>query len=573
MSEKSFKLYLSAFFHFKKDFYLIVPEGFENSFSACSHINKYTLRNVTNSYFDYEEEGKVDNSNSGKPNSNGKESSSGGNADSQKNPITCHPLEWYIEKPNGNTFDKTKYNRDSFTLNSVDLYQKGSYIAVSYCFSPESASSFADAVHQLAAFTRECTYKRSKTWLRKKTVTLLRDILSSNALSESDVESVYFENKDFSIGRFDESVFLEMDRDDKTRSVPSMVYKRLPFFIFSNIDALRDWKKESEDSKDSKDSKENKEPPTLKSFSGNAPDSNVCYNLMEFGKKCDGKESISMRRLVPSDSIINDYLYRIAKGETTLNMSQEKAYLAEANLHTGIGYLELFQAQSGLVALRSYESDSVISNLIDGIMTKLDLIVRRRMLSSEYAEVVVRSNKAELKKLENKAEGFRLSCLDFKIDIQDKCFSSDKAKRIEGEYLASTGTLDMIAHAEAFADTVLEILDKQYGNIKESEEERQKKLDGILNIIALVAFVSAIKDGSDLYLTMKQNLSEAPLSAFNIAISALASFLMISLAGYVVFKYLEYRNPKKEYGKRVWFIVAGAGILFTLIMVAFAFFL
>ena len=168
------------------------------------------------------------------------------------------------------------------------------------------------------------------------------------------------------------------------------------------------------------------------------------------------------------------------------------------------------------------------------------------MLSSEYAEVVARSNKAELKKLENKAEGFRLSCLDFKIDIQDKCFSSDKAKRIEGEYLASTGTLDMIAHAEAFADTVLEILDKQYGNIKESEEERQKKLDGILNIIALVAFVSAIKDGSDLYLTMKQNLSEAPLSAFNTAISALASFLMISLAGYVVFKYLEYRNPKKE---------------------------
>ena len=562
MSEKSFKLYLSAFFHFKKDFYLIVPEGFENSFSACSHINKYTLRNVTNSYFDYEEEGKVDNSNSGKPNSNGKESSSGGNADSQKNPISCHPLEWYIEKPNGNSFYNTRYNRDSFTLNSVDIYQKGSYIAISYCFSPESASSFADAVHQLAAFTRECTYKRSKTWLRKKTVTLLRDILSSNALSESDVESIYFENKDFSIGRFDESVFLEMDRDDNFKSVPDKVYKRLPFFIFLNIDALRDWKKESEESD---------KPSMINSFPGNAPDSNVCYELMEY-KKCVGEKSISMRRLVPSDSIINDYLYRIAKGETTRNMSSEKAVQAEANLHTGIGYLELFQAQSGLVALRSYESDSVISNLIDGIMTKLDLIVRRRMLSSEYAEVVARSNKAELKKLENKAEGFRLSCLDFKIDIQDKCFSSDKAKRIEGEYLASTGTLDMIAHAEAFADTVLEILDKQYGNIKETEEERQKKLDGILNIIALVAFVSAIKDGSDLYLTMKQNLSESPLSAFNIAISALASFLMISLAGYVVFKYLEYRNPKKEYGKKVWLIVAGVGILFTLIMLAFSFF-
>lgn len=562
MSEKSFKLYLSAFFHFKKDFYLIVPEGFENSFSACSHINKYTLRNVTNSYFDYEEEGKVDNSNSGKPNSNGKESSSGGNADSQKNPISCHPLEWYIEKPNGNSFYNTRYNRDSFTLNSVDIYQKGSYIAISYCFSPESASSFSDAVHQLAAFTRECTYKRSKTWLRKKTVTLLRDILSSNALSESDVESIYFENKDFSIGRFDESVFLEMDRDDNFKSVPDKVYKRLPFFIFLNIDALRDWKKESEESD---------KPSMINSFPGNAPDSNVCYELMEY-KKCVGEKSISMRRLVPSDSIINDYLYRIAKGETTRNMSSEKAVQAEANLHTGIGYLELFQAQSGLVALRSYESDSVISNLIDGIMTKLDLIVRRRMLSSEYAEVVARSNKAELKKLENKAEGFRLSCLDFKIDIQDKCFSSDKAKRIEGEYLASTGTLDMIAHAEAFADTVLEILDKQYGNIKETEEERQKKLDGILNIIALVAFVSAIKDGSDLYLTMKQNLSESPLSAFNIAISALASFLMISLAGYVVFKYLEYRNPKKEYGKKVWLIVAGVGILFTLIMLAFSFF-
>ncbi len=549
MSEKSFKLYLSAFFHFKKDFYLIAPEGFENSFSACNHINKYTLRNVTNSYFDYEE--------------NGKESSSGGNTDSQKNPISCHPLEWYIEKPNGNSFYNTRYNRDSFTLNSVDIYQKGSYIAISYCFSPESASSFSDAVHQLAAFTRECTYKRSKTWLRKKTVTLLRDILSSNALSENDVESIYFENKDFSIGRFDESVFLEMDRDDNFKSVPDKVYKRLPFFIFLNIDALRDWKKESEESD---------KPSMINSFPGNAPDSNVCYELMEY-KKCVGEKSISMRRLVPSDSIINDYLYRIAKGETTRNMSSEKAVQAEANLHTGIGYLELFQAQSGLVALRSYESDSVISNLIDGIMTKLDLIVRRRMLSSEYAEVVARSNKAELKKLENKAEGFRLSCLDFKIDIQDKCFSSDKAKRIEGEYLASTSTLDMIAHAEAFADTVLEILDKQYGNIKESEEERQKKLDGILNIIALVAFVSAIKDGSDLYLTMKQNLSEVPLSAFNIAISILASFLMISLAGYVVFKYLEYRNPKKEYGKRVWFIVAGAGILFTLIMVAFAFFL
>lgn len=548
MSEKSFKLYLSAFFHFKKDFYLIAPEGFENSFSACNHINKYTLGDVTNSYFDYEE--------------NGKESSSGGNADSQKNPISCHPLEWYIEKPNGNSFYNTRYNRDSFTLNSVDIYQKGSYIAISYCFSPESASSFSDAVHQLAAFTRECTYKRSKTWLRKKTVTLLRDILSSNALSESDVESIYFENKDFSIGRFDESVFLEMDRDDNFKSVPDKVYKRLPFFIFSNIDALRDWKKESEESD---------KPSVINSFSGNAPDSNVCYELMEY-KKCVGEKSISMRRLVPSDSIINDYLYRIAKGETTRNMSSEKAVLAGANLHTGIGYLELFQAQSGLVALRSYESDSVISNLIDGIMTKLDLIVRRRMLSSEYAEVVARSDKAELKKLENKAEGFRLSCLDFKIDIQDKCFSSDKAKRIEGEYLASTGTLDMIAHAEAFADTVLEILDKQYGNIKESEEERQKKLDGILNIIALVAFVSAIKDGSDLYLTMKQNLSEVPLSAFNIAISILASFLMISLAGYVVFKYLEYRNPKKEYGKKVWLIVAGVGILFTLIMLAFSFF-
>lgn len=548
MSEKSFKLYLSAFFHFKKDFYLIAPEGFENSFSACSHINKFTLRNVTNSYFDYEE--------------NGKESSSGGNADSQKNPIFCHPLEWYIEKPNGNSFYNTRYNRDSFTLNSVDIYQKGSYIAISYCFSPESASSFSDAVHQLAAFTRECTYKRSKTWLREKTVSLLRDILSSNALSESDVESIYFENKDFSIGRFDESVFLEMDRDDNFKSVPDKVYKRLPFFIFLNIDALRDWKKESEESD---------KPSTINSFPGTAPDSNVCYELMEY-KKCVGEKSISMKRLVPSDSIINDYLYRIAKGETTRNMSSEKAVQAEANLHTGIGYLELFQAQSGLVALRSYESDSVISNLIDGIMTKLDLIVRRRMLSSEYAEVVARSDKAELKKLENKAECFRLSCLDFKIDIQDKCFSSDKAKRIEGEYLASTGTLDMIAHAEAFADTVLEILDKQYGNIKESEEERQKKLDGILNIIALVAFVSAIKDGSDLYLTMKQNLSEASLSPFNIAISILASFLMISLAGYVVFKYLEYRNPKKEYGKKVWFIVAGVGILFTLIMVAFSFF-
>lgn len=548
MSEKSFKLYLSAFFHFKKDFYLIAPEGFENSFSACNHINKYTLRNVTNSYFDYEE--------------NGKESSSGGNADSQKNPIFCHPLEWYIEKPNGNSFYNTRYNRDSFTLNSVDIYQKGSYIAISYCFSPESASSFSDAVHQLAAFTRECTYKRSKTWLREKTVSLLRDILSSNALSESDVESIYFENKDFSIGRFDESVFIEMDRDDNFKSVPDKVYKRLPFFIFSNIDALRDWKKESEESD---------KPSTINSFPGTAPDSNVCYELMEY-KKCVGEKSISMRRLVPSDSIINDYLYRIAKGETTRNMSSEKAVQAEANLHTGIGYLELFQAQSGLVALRSYESDSVISNLIDGIMTKLDLIVRRRMLSSEYAEVVARSDKAELKKLENKAECFRLSCLDFKIDIQDKCFSSDKAKRIEGEYLASTGTLDMIAHAEAFADTVLEILDKQYGNIKESEEERQKKLDGILNIIALVAFVSAIKDGSDLYLTMKQNLSESPLSPFNIAISILASFLMISLAGYVVFKYLEYRNPKKEYGKKVWLIVAGVGILFTLIMVAFSFF-
>ena len=562
MSEKSFKLYLSAFFHFKKDFYLIAPEGFENSFSACNHINKYTLRNVTNSYFDYEEEGKVDNSNSGKPNSNGKESSFGGNADSQKNPISCHPLEWYIEKPNGNSFYNTRYNRDSFTLNSVDIYQKGSYIAISYCFSPESASSFSDAVHQLAAFTRECTYKRSKTWLRKKTVTLLRDILSSNALSESDVESIYFENKDFSIGRFDESVFLEMDRDDNFKSVPDKVYKRLPFFIFLNIDALRDWKKESEESD---------KPSMINSFPGTAPDSNVCYELMEY-KKCVGEKSISMRRLVPSDSIINDYLYRIAKGETTRNMSSEKAVQAEANLHTGIGYLELFQAQSGLVALRSYESDSVISNLIDGIMTKLDLIVRRRMLSSEYAEVVARSDKAELKKLENKAEGFRLSCLDFKIDIQDKCFSSDKVKRTEGEYLASTGTLDMIAHAEAFADTVLEILDKQYGNIKESEEERQKKLDGILNIIALVAFVSAIKDGSDLYLTMKQNLSESPLSPFNIAISILASFLMISLAGYVVFKYLEYRNPKKEYGKKVWLIVAGVGILFTLIMLAFSFF-
>lgn len=548
MSEKSFKLYLSAFFHFKKEFYLIAPEGFENSFSACSYINKYTLRNVTNSYFDYEE--------------NGKESSSGGNADSQKNTIFCHPLEWYIEKPNGNSFYNTRYNRDSFTLNSVDIYQKGSYIAISYCFSPESASSFSDAVHQLAAFTRECTYKRSKTWLREKTVSLLSDILSSNALSESDVESIYFENKDFSIGRFDESVFLEMDRDDNFKSVPDKVYKRLPFFIFSNIDALRDWKKESEESD---------KPSTINSFPGTAPDSNVCYELMEY-KKCVGEKSISMRRLVPSDSIINDYLYRIAKGETTRNMSSEKAVQAEANLHTGIGYLELFQAQSGLVALRSYESDSVISNLIDGIMTKLDLIVRRRMLSSEYAEVVARSDKAELKKLENKAECFRLSCLDFKIDIQDKCFSSDKAKRIEGEYLASTGTLDMIAHAEAFADTVLEILDKQYGNIKESEEERQKKLDGILNIIALVAFVSAIKDGSDLYLTMKQNLSEASLSPFNIAISILASFLMISLAGYVVFKYLEYRNPKKEYGKKVWFIVAGVGILFTLIMVAFSFF-
>ena len=562
MSEKSFKLYLSAFFHFKKDFYLIAPEGFENSFSACNHINKYTLRNVTNSYFDYEEEGKVDNSNSGKPNSNGKESSFGGNADSQKNPISCHPLEWYIEKPNGNSFYNTRYNRDSFTLNSVDIYQKGSYIAISYCFSPESASSFSDAVHQLAAFTRECTYKRSKTWLRKKTVTLLRDILSSNALSESDVESIYFENKDFCIGRFDESVFLEMDRDDNFKSVPDKVYKRLPFFIFLNIDALRDWKKESEESD---------KPSMINSFPGTAPDSNVCYELMEY-KKCVGEKSISMRRLVPSDSIINDYLYRIAKGETTRNMSSEKAVQAEANLHTGIGYLELFQAQSGLVALRSYESDSVISNLIDGIMTKLDLIVRRRMLSSEYAEVVARSDKAELKKLENKAEGFRLSCLDFKIDIQDKCFSSDKVKRTEGEYLASTGTLDMIAHAEAFADTVLEILDKQYGNIKESEEERQKKLDGILNIIALVAFVSAIKDGSDLYLTMKQNLSESPLSPFNIAISILASFLMISLAGYVVFKYLEYRNPKKEYGKKVWLIVAGVGILFTLIMLAFSFF-
>lgn len=548
MSEKSFKLYLSAFFHFKKEFYLIAPEGFENSFSACSYINKYTLRNVTNSYFDYEE--------------NGKESSSGGNADSQKNPIFCHPLEWYIEKPNGNSFYNTRYNRDSFTLNSVDIYQKGSYIAISYCFSPESASSFSDAVHQLAAFTRECTYKRSKTWLREKTVSLLRDILSSNALSESDVESIYFENKDFSIGRFDESVFLEMDRDDNFKSVPDKVYKRLPFFIFSNIDALRDWKKESEESD---------KPSMINSFPGTAPDSNVCYELMEY-KKCVGEKSISMRRLVPSDSIINDYLYRIAKGETTRNMSSEKAVQAEANLHTGIGYLELFQAQSGLVALRSYESDSVISNLIDGIMTKLDLIVRRRMLSSEYAEVVARSDKAELKKLENKAEGFRLSCLDFKIDIQDKCFSSDKVKRTEGEYLASTGTLDMIAHAEAFADTVLEILDKQYGNIKESEEERQKKLDGILNIIALVAFVSAIKDGSDLYLTMKQNLSEASLSPFNIAISILASFLMISLAGYVVFKYLEYRNPKKEYGKKVWLIVAGVGILFTLIMVAFSFF-
>ena len=533
MSEKSFKLYLSAFFHFKKDFYLIAPEGFENSFSACNHINKYTLRNVTNSYFDYEEEGKVDNSNSGKPNSNGKECSFGGNADSQKNPISCHPLEWYIEKPNGNSFYNTRYNRDSFTLNSVDIYQKGSYIAISYCFSPESASSFSDAVHQLAAFTRECTYKRSKTWLRKKTVTLLRDILSSNALSESDVESIYFENKDFSIGRFDESVFLEMDRDDNFKSVPDKVYKRLPFFIFLNIDALRDWKKESEESD---------KPSMINSFPGTAPDSNVCYELMEY-KKCVGEKSISMRRLVPSDSIINDYLYRIAKGETTRNMSSEKAVQAEANLHTGIGYLELFQAQSGLVALRSYESDSV-----------------------------ARSDKAELKKLENKAEGFRLSCLDFKIDIQDKCFSSDKVKRTEGEYLASTGTLDMIAHAEAFADTVLEILDKQYGNIKESEEERQKKLDGILNIIALVAFVSAIKDGSDLYLTMKQNLSESPLSPFNIAISILASFLMISLAGYVVFKYLEYRNPKKEYGKKVWLIVAGVGILFTLIMVAFSFF-
>lgn len=130
------------------------------------------------------------------------------------------------------------------------------------------------------------------------------------------------------------------------------------------------------------------------------------------------------------------------------------------------------------------------------------------------------------------------------------CFSCERIKRIEGEYLSSTGTLDIISHAETFANTVLEVIEKKYGNIKEIEEERRKKLDGILNIIALAAFVSAIKDGSDLYLTLKQNFAffvfPSSLLNFDAFMSLIASLAVISLAGYIIFKYKEYKDPEKK---------------------------
>ena len=209
----------------------------------------------------------------------------------------------------------------------------------------------------------------------------------------------------------------------------------------------------------------------------------------------------------------------------------------------GKGYLKIFQAGSGLVIedLKVDQIEDVFSTLNAMTARKVLLVHRQRELDDFVSGDTLRS---DMDSIFSRREGMSFSSPDFSEKISDtgvrimemearfsrwideanrfedqvsSCMLSDDfGRRIAGEYLVSTKTLDMLAQYRKLLSSWRESYRAQYGSLEfiktmgdyvdshqEAERQRRERRVGTaLNIVAIFAIVSAVKDGSDLFLSL-----------------------------------------------------------------------
>ena len=129
-------------------------------------------------------------------------------------------------------------------------------------------------------------------------------------------------------------------------------------------------------------------------------------------------------------------------------------------------------------------------------------------------------------------------------DLVSSCLLSDDfGRRIAGEYLVSTKTLDMLAQYRKLLSSWRESYRAQYGSLEfiktmgdyvdshqEAERQRRERRVGTaLNIVAIFAIVSAVKDGSDLFMSLVDHAGVHDAATVPRLMIAIASCVLLIL--------------------------------------------
>ena len=444
------------------------------------------------------------------------------------------------------------YERDSFSLVDVRLFHHDDILSVTYLFKARQLVSGEDAAHQFAAFSRECNAKAFSlkrheghyeaiagheatdgddgqyfNALRLALAHRLECLCATLCVELAQVEVARTENNTFNFTPFDEDALVLTDGIYFTDKV------FLPV-CFMNI------------------RKGSSAPAFSEELEVGEPGDTKCLFQEDYsiGASGDGenggrqRHELAVKRRVPTKGFANVFKYRIAKSDPMTNTVFDTDKDAPTNINIpGKGYLKIFQAGSGLVIedLMVDQIEDVFSTLNAMTARKVLLVHRQRELDDFVSGDTLRS---DMDSIFSRREGMSFSSPDFSEKISDtgvrimemearfsrwideanrfedlvsSCLLSDDfGRRIAGEYLVSTKTLDMLAQYRKLLSSWRESYRAQYGSLEfiktmgdyvdshqEAERQRRERRVGTaLNIVAIFAIVSAVKDGSDLFMSL-----------------------------------------------------------------------
>ena len=408
------------------------------------------------------------------------------------------------------------YERDSFSLVDVRLFHHDDILSVTYLFKARQLVSGEDAAHQFAAFSRECNAKAFSlkrheghyeaiagheatdgddeqyfNALRLALAHRLECLCATLCVELAQVEVARTENNTFNFTPFDEDALVLTDGIYFTDKV------FLPV-CFMNI------------------RKGSSAPAFSEELEVGEPGDTKCLFQEDYsiGASGDGenggrqRHELAVKRRVPTKGFANVFKYRIAKSDPMTNTVFDTDKDAPTNINIpGKGYLKIFQAGSGLVI------EDLMVDQIEDVFSTLNAMTARKVLlvhrQRELDDFVSGDTLARFSRWIDEANRFE--------DLVSSCLLSDDfGRRIAGEYLVSTKTLDMLAQYRKLLSSWRESYRAQYGSLEfiktmgdyvdshqEAERQRRERRVGTaLNIVAIFAIVSAVKDGSDLFLSL-----------------------------------------------------------------------